>query len=90
MRWQVNPASWFAELCEVAGNGRKAAHDAKADNPKRYEPPRRLQDSEADRPNLRSGRAAGAIRHYLHSRSRARMLVRCVERETPTRRAEPT
>ena len=93
---QLYPASWFAELCEVADIGRKApgrragrAQGAKADKPKRYEPRRTLQDSEADCRTFAPA-AANVVRHYLRSRCWARMLVWRIQRDVPTRQAELT
>ena len=71
MRWQLNPDSWFPELCEVEDVGRKARRErlqgAKADKPKRYEPPHTLQHSEADCRSFDPA-AAKAVRHCLRSR----------------------
>jgi hypothetical protein len=74
----------------VADIGRKtrreAAHGAKADKPKRYEPRHRLQDPQANRRTFAA--AADVIRYDLRSLCWARMLVRRVERQMPRRRGE--
>ena len=71
---------------------RKAAHGAKADKPKRYEPPHRLQESEADRPTFAAA-VADASLHRLRPLRCARMLSNalrqadCVRADVSERRS---
>jgi hypothetical protein len=78
VRRQVLPASWFAELCEGGRHGRKArreaAHGAKADKPKRYEPLPRLQDPGPCCRTFAPGPGERQTAMNLYSRCRARML----------------
>ena len=54
---------------------REAAHGAKADKPKRYDPPNRLQDWGQTVEFLASGQRM-PTRPHLHARWVARMLAR--------------
>jgi hypothetical protein len=73
----------FARMANIGRKAhRETARGAKADKPKRYEPPHRIQDSGADR---RTFAPRAPVGRHLRSRCAARMLSGRVGRPMPSR-----